>query len=58
MDRTAASLESNIDQVAEQTQATIGVVGERVEGLIDEAPRQTASVVQSVRAPSRPHTDP
>ena len=51
MDRTAAELESNIDRAAEQTQATIGVVGERVEGLIDEAPRQTASVVQSVRAP-------
>ena len=58
MDRTAASLESNIDQAAEQAQATIGVVGERVEGLIDEAPRQTASVVQSVRALSWAQTAP
>ena len=58
MDRTAASLESNIDQAAEQTQAAIGVVGERVEGLIDEAPRQTASVVQSVRAPCWPCIEP
>lgn len=58
VDRTAAQLESNIDQAAEQTQAAIGAVGERMEGLIDEAPRQTASVVQSVRAPCRPHTEP
>ena len=58
MDETAAQLESNIDQAAGQTQAAIGAVGERVEGLIDEAPRQTASVVQSVSAPGRPpHTE-
>ena len=49
MDRTAADLEANIDEAAEQTQAVIGAVGERVEGAIDDAPRQTASVVQSVR---------
>lgn len=51
MDRTAAELEANIDEAAEQTQAVIGAVGERVEGAIEDAPRQTANVVQSVRLP-------
>ena len=50
MDRTAAELEDNIDRAAEQTQAVIGAVGERLEGAIEDAPRQTASVVQSVRS--------
>lgn len=48
VDKTAAELEDNIDQAAEQTQAVIGAVGERVEGIIEDAPRQTANVVQSV----------
>ena len=52
VDRTAAELEANIDEAAEQTQAVIGAVGERVEGAIEDAPRQTANVVQSVRLPS------
>ncbi len=48
MDRTAADLEANIDEAAEQTQAVIGAVGGRVEGAIEDAPLQTANVVQSV----------
>ena len=51
VDRTAAELEANIDEAAEQTQAVIGAVGERMEGAIEDAPRQTANVVQSVRLP-------
>ena len=51
VDRTAAELEANIDEAAKQTQAVIGAVGERVEGAIEDAPRQTANVVQSVRLP-------
>ena len=51
VDRTAAELEANVDEAAEQTQAVIGAVGERVEGAIEDAPRQTANVVQSVRLP-------
>ena len=52
MDRTAADLEANIDEAAEQTQAVIGAVSERLEGAIEDAPRQTASVVQSVSSTS------
>ena len=52
MDSTAADLEANIDQAAEQTQAVISAVSERLEGAIEDAPRQTASVVQSVSSTS------
>ena len=47
--RGEAAAERNIDEAAAQVEGAIGAASERLQGVMEDAPRQTAAVVQSVR---------
>ncbi len=45
--RGEAAAERNIDEAAAQVEGAIGAASERLQGVMEDAPRQTAAVVQS-----------